>query len=129
MKVIYVDMEAFALMSMRERLPQIVPEAELHCFDHPNPALAFAEVEGCDVLLTEIELWSERLGGIRLAEAMKEINPRVNIIFITVFSENEVARELFELRISGFIPKPWEPERLAAEFQNLRYPLKPHTTM
>lgn len=123
MKVIYVDMEACAWKVMGERLPQIVPGAELHCFDSPAPALTYARTQGCDVLLTEVELWPERLGGVRLAEAMKEINPRVNIIFITVFSEFEVARALFDLRISGFVPKPWETKDLAAEFQNLRYPV------
>ena len=58
-----------------------------------------------------------------MAKAMKEINPQVNIIFVTVCSEREVSRELSGLCVSGFIPKPWEPEKLAAVFQNLLYPV------
>ena len=104
----------------RKDIPQIVPGAELHSFEHPDPVLAFAGTEGCDVLMTEVELWSERLAGIRLAKAMKKINPRVNIIFLTVYSEKEVARELSDLQISAFIPKPWKLEELVAAFQNLR---------
>ena len=129
MKIIHVDDNKYALQNMREELPQIVPEAELHSFDDPDSALAFAEAEGCDVVLTEIELWTERLGGIRLAKAVKEINPRVSIIFVTVCGEWEVAHEISDLQISGFLPKLWRSESLAAVFQNLRDPAKSYTTM
>jgi two-component SAPR family response regulator len=119
-KIIHVDDHIYALEEMKLDLPQIVPEAELHSFNHPDQALAFAEAEGCDVLLTEIELWTERLGGIRLAKAIREINPCVSIIFVTVCSENEVARELSGLPVSGFLPKLWKSEELAETFRNLR---------
>ena len=110
---------------MEKDVQGILPEAELHCFNDPDQALAFAETEGCDVLLTEIELWSEKLGGIRLAREITKRNPRVQIIFVTVCGEYEVARELDDLHVSGFIPKPWMPEKLAAAFRNLRDPKKP----
>ena len=124
MKIIHVDDSRYALEEMQEQIPRIVPEAELHSFNHPDQALAFAEAEGCDVLLTEIELWPEKLGGIRLARAMKKLNPRVQIIFVTVCSEYEVAGELTGLPISGFLPKLWKSEELAAAFQNLRCPVQ-----
>ena len=129
MKIIHVDENRFARYEMEKDVLRVVSEAELHCFDNPDTALKFAEAEGCDVLLTEIELWNNRLGGIRLAKAMKEINPRVNIIFVTVYDENEVARETSGLAISGFIPKLWTLEQLAAAFHNLRYPVQTHTTI
>ena len=120
MKVIHVDSNKFALDAMRDELHQIVPEAELHCFELPDSALAFAEAQGCDVLLTEIELWADRLGGIRLAKAMCEINPGVRIIFVTVCSENEVAGELSGLPVSGFLTKLWDSSQLAEMLSNLR---------
>ena len=121
MRIIHVDDNRYTLDAMRQQIPQIVPEAELHCFELPDHALAFAEAQGCDELLTEIELWKERLGGIRLAKAMREINPSVRIIFVTVCSEHEVARELSGLPVSGFLPKPWRPEKLAEVFAVLRW--------
>ena len=127
MKIIHVDDNRYAREEIQEQIPQIVPEAELRSFNHPDSALAFAEANGCDVLLTEIELWSERLGGIRLAKAIQKINPHVSIIFVTVCSKYEVTRELAELPVSGFLPKPWKPEELAAAFQNLRSPVDPPT--
>ena len=68
MKIIHVDMNKQALQVMQGQLLQIVPEAELHCFNHPDRALAFAKDHGCDLLLTEIELWTEQLAGFRLAK-------------------------------------------------------------
>lgn len=115
-KVIHVDTNGFARSAMREQVPRIAPEAELHGFGRAEPALMFAEAEGCDVLLTEVELGPERLGGIRLAEAMRELNPRVGVVFVTVCGEDEVARELAGLPVGGFLPKPWTQEELAAAF-------------
>ena len=119
MKVIHVDSNKFALDAMRDEFSRIVPEAELHCFELPDCALTFAEAQGCDVLLTEIELWADRLGGIRMAKAMREINPGVRIIFVTICSEHEVAGELSELPASGFLTKPWDSSQLAEAFSNL----------
>lgn len=127
MKIIHVDANKYALDEMQKDISQIAPTAELHCFRTPEPALEFAHAHGCDVLLTEVELWTDQLGGIELAKAMKEINPQVNIIFVTVCNECEVSRELSELCVSGLLPKPWEPEKLAAVFRNLLYPVKSRT--
>ena len=127
MKIIHVDANKYALDEMQRDISQIAPTAELHCFRTPEPALEFAHAHGCDVLLTEVELWTDQLGGIELAKAIKEINPQVNIIFVTVCNECEVFRELSELCVSGLLPKPWEPEKLAAVFRNLLYPVKSRT--
>ena len=127
MKIIHVDANKYALDEMQKDISQIAPTAELHCFRTPESALAFAKAQGCDVLLTEAEFLAGRLDGFRLAKAMKEINPQVNIIFVTVCNECEVSRELSELCISGFIPKPWEPEKLTAVFRNLLYQVKSRT--
>ena len=84
----------------------------------PEDALEFAQKQGCDVLLTEIEFWSDTFGGIRLAKAMKEINPDVKIIFVTVCDKNEVARELKEIKYDGFLSKLWAKEELTAALKN-----------
>lgn len=124
MRIIYVDTNIYAQKAMQEQIAKIVPQAELHCFRTPESALAFAKAQGCDVLLTEVEFLSERFGGIKLAKAIREINPQVNIIFVTVCNECEVSRELSELCVSGLLPKPWEPEKLTAVFRNLLRPLR-----
>ena len=129
MKIIHVDANKYALDEMQRDISQIAPTAELHCFRTPEPALEFAHAHGCDVLLTEVELWTDQLGGIELAKAIQALNPQVKIIFVTVWYEYEVSQELSELRVSGFIPKPWNMKKLVATFRNLPDPLNPRTNI
>ena len=117
MKIIHVDTNKYALSEMQKVIPQILPNAELHSFQSPKPALAFAEAQGCDVLLTEVEFWSDQFGGIELAKAIQKLNPQVNIILVTVWNEYELSRELSGLQISGLISKPWKVEKLANVFK------------
>ena len=114
MTIIHVDTNKFARSEIQEQIPIIEPKAALYSCDRPETALEFARKNGCDVLLTEMEFWSDTFGGIRLAKAMKEINPDVKIIFVTVCDINEVARELKEIKYDGFLSKPWTKEALAA---------------
>ena len=129
MKIIHVDANKYALDEMQRDISQIAPTAELHCFRTPEPALEFAHAHGCDVLMTEVELWTDQLGGIELAKAIQALNPQVKIIFVTVWYEYEVSQELSELRVSGFIPKPWNRKKLATAFRNLLDPVNPRTNI
>lgn len=118
MTIIHVDTNKYARIEMQEQISTIEPKAELYSFERPEDALEFAQKQGCDVLLTEIEFWSDTFGGINLAKAMKKINPGVKIIFVTVCDKNEVARELKEIKYDGFLPKLWAKEELAAALKN-----------
>ena len=86
-----------------------------------NEAAETARNYGCDVLLTGIDVGKNKTGGIELARRVKETNPRVNIIFITVYPEWEFAKDVLQLRASGYVRKPFSPAELKNEFENLRY--------
>ena len=88
-----------------------------------NDAAETARKYGCDVLLTGIDVGKSETGGIELARQVKKINPRVNIIFTTVHPEREYARDVLQLRASGYIRKPFSSQELKKEFENLRYPV------
>ena len=118
MTIIHVDTNKYARIEMQEEIRAIEPKAEFYSCYRPEDALEFAQKQGCDVLLTEIEFWSDTFGGIRLAKAMKEINPDVKIIFVTVCDKNEVVRELEEIKYDGFLSKLWTKEELVAALKN-----------
>ena len=71
------------------------------------------------MLLGEIN--PPRLEGLHLAEKIKEMNPKVNIIFVTVCSESEHAKEVLRLRPSGYLTKEATDEQVLYELKNLRY--------
>ena len=123
MKVLCVERDFFALRQMKREVPKIVPEAEVHYCRDPDKAKELAETEGCDVLLTGIDMGAARDEGVTLAEKVKRLNPRVNIIFVTVCEPREYANRIIPRHLSGYIIKPYEPQELAEEFANLRYAL------
>ena len=121
MTVLCVDDHPVLLRGLKENVGLAVPGADIHGFANGRDALSYAEAHGCDVLLTEIELYNH--GGMRLAEQIKALFPRVNIIFVTVCSEKEHAKEVLRLRTSGYLTKPATREQIAEELRNLRYPV------
>jgi two-component system response regulator YesN len=84
-----------------------------------NEALDFVKDNGCDVLITEIEM--DGIGGLILARNVQKQNPKVNIIFLTVCDAKEHAREVFNIRPSGYLLKPATKEQLEYELNHLRY--------
>lgn len=121
MKVLCVDRDLFQLLKVKREVGKIVPDAHVLACRNPDHAAKLAAAEGCDVLLTGIDMGGGKYEGIDLALAVKEINPRVNIIFITVCDEREHAREILNMHASGYVRKPYKQQRLAEEFAHLRY--------
>ena len=121
MNVLCVERDIFQLARMKREVREIVPDAHVITCRNPGNATELAVAEGCDVLLTGIDMGARKNEGVRLAKAIKEINPRVNIIFVTVCGEWEHAEAIFRLRPSGYVRKPYAEDALAEEFANLRY--------
>ena len=121
MTILCVDDHPVIVKGLKNSVERICPNATIMAFTAAKDALSFAETNGCDVLFCEIELYNH--GGITLAEEIRRINPCVNIIFVTVCSEQEYAKEVFKLRPSGYLTKPITDSQLVAELKQLRYPV------
>lgn len=121
MTIICVDNTPIMLQAMKESAESAFPQADVRSFLREKSALTYAKNVGCDVLLCEINPPS--LEGLSLAEEIKKINSKVNIIFFTVCSESEYAKEVMRLRPSGYLTKEATDAQLLYELQNLRYPI------
>ena len=121
MTIVCVDNTPIMLQSLKENAQTAYPYADVQTFLTEAAALEYAEKFGCDVLLCEIN--PPRLEGIFLAEKMKKINPRVNIIFVTVCSESEHAKAVMRLKPSGYLTKEATSGQILDELRNLRYPV------
>ena len=119
MRIVCVDDHPILLKGIYQNIRQLLPDAVVSAFEHAEEALGFVEQNGCDVLISEIEM--SALDGLTLARNVKKINPRVNIIFLTVCDEKEYAREVLRIKPSGYLVKPAGADQLAAELNNLRY--------
>ena len=121
MTIVCVDNTPIMLQTLKENVDKAYPYADVQTFLTAESALDYAEKFGCDVLLCEIN--PPRLEGLFLAEKAKEINPKVNIIFVTVCSESEHAKEVIQLKTSGYLTKEATSAQILYELRNLRYPV------
>ena len=118
LKVIGVECDNIQLRHMKEVVPQVLPMADFFATTFVDEAAQFAEDNGCDVLISEIDIYGY-YDGIKLAQRIREINPYAKIIFATVVHEFEYARELIDLRIDSFVRKPYEVEGLSKEIDRV----------
>ena len=121
MTIVCADNTPIMLQSLKENAMIAFPEADVQTFLTAESALRYAEGNGCDVLLCEIN--PPRLEGLFLAEKVQKLNPKVNIIFVTVCSESEYAKEVLRLKPSGYLTKEATNTQLQEELRNLRYPV------
>ena len=121
MTIVCVDNTPIMLQALKDTAEAAYPYADANTFLAEASALEYVETFGCDVLLCEIN--PPRLEGLFLAEKIKKINPRVNIIFVTVCSESEHAKAVMRLKPSGYLTKEATSTQILEELQNLRYPV------
>ena len=121
MLVLCVDRSPIGLLELKSRVKAVRPDDAIFAYRDPEKALLHAKEEGCDVLVTEIDLGGSEREGLDFARRMQAINPAVNIIFVTTYSESDYARDVIQMRASGFVRKPYRQQQLAEEFANLRY--------
>ena len=121
MTILCVDNTPIMLQSLKETAEKAFPCADIQMFPAEELALDYAKKVGCDVLLCEIN--PPRLEGLFLAEEIQRINKKVNIIFVTVCSEEEYAKEVLKLKPSGYLTKEATNAQILEELRNLRYPV------
>ena len=121
MTIICVDNTPIMLQSLKENADIAYPYADVQTFLAEEPAWEYVKKLGCDVLLCEIN--PPRLEGLFLAEKVQKINPKVNIIFVTVCSENEHAKAVMRLKPIGYVTKEATNAQILEELRNLRYPV------
>lgn len=120
MNILAVDDEYFALELMKSALSEVAPGASLIPCRDVQSALQAARENRIDVAFLDIHM--PEMSGVELARRLKSLNPKVNIVFATGFSE--YMKEGIDLRMSGYIMKPVTPEAVKTELENLRNPIE-----
>ena len=120
MHILAIDDEKSALNVLIGAIEEAVTLGTVHGFRNPLEALEFMKETKCDVAFLDIQM--REMNGIVLARKLKEIYPKVNIIFVTGYSQ--YANEAFSLHASGYVYKPVTSEKIINEMQNLRHPVK-----
>ena len=121
MTILAVDNENLMLNRLCRHITQIKPDSLVVSFKNPADALAYMENHTVDVVFLEMML--QKMMGIELARQMQQINPHVNIIFTSSYS-NYIYEAMSEIRCSGFIVNPVTNEKIKRELEDLRHPIE-----
>lgn len=117
MKILTIDDEILALEMMTDAVRQVFPDAEIYDFSSPFKLLSFARNNPCDIVFLDIQM--RGMSGVDLARKLKDLYPKINIIFVTSYSE--FTKDAMEMHASGYIMKPVTVEKIIAEVSDLRY--------
>ncbi|MBQ8189723.1 MAG: response regulator [Lachnospiraceae bacterium] len=120
MNIITIDDEQSALNILTAAVKDVVPHAEIHAFRNPLDALEFMKKQRCEIVFLDIQM--REMNGVVLARKLKEIYPKVNIVFVTGYAQ--YTGEAFGMHASGYVYKPVTPEKIKIEMENLRNPVQ-----
>ena len=123
MRMLCVDDEPLMLIMLEQAVKEAAPEDEVHAFRYQEDLLEDARKNGCDVAFLDIHM--RGMNGVELAKELKAVNPKMNIIFVTGFSEYTGAA--MKLHASGYIMKPVTAEEVRKELSDLRFPIVPRS--
>ncbi len=108
MQIAVVDDERPARSELKHQILSVLPDAEILEADSGVSALELFASHTFDILFLDINL--NDMEGTTLATAAARMMPDAKIIFATAYSEYAV--KAFELGVSNYILKPFDPERL-----------------
>lgn len=122
MRILAADDETLALEMLTDAIKEAMPEAEIFDFTKPSKLLLFAEeYPDCEIAFLDIHM--RTMTGVELAKKLKDINPDINIIFVTGF--DNYTGDAMRLHASGYIMKPVTKEKIQSEINDLRHPITP----
>ena len=116
LKIIAADDEALALRSIERAVKGTGLEVEMKTFSDPRAALEYARTNPIDVALLDIQMFG--ITGVELADQMLVLQPDMNIIFTTAYSE--YMGDAFHMHASGYLLKPITAAKLKRELEHLR---------
>ena len=116
--VIIIDDNKIVLTGGTPIIEKALPNALVVGFTKPKEAIKYAEENRISLAFLDIELGLTN--GIDLCNELLEINPRMNIIFLTAYPEYSI--EAWNTKASGFMVKPITLEGVKEQLKKLRHP-------
>jgi len=117
MKAILIDSDSHALYILEKQLTRL-SDIEVIGSYH-DPYLGKEAILGKEIDVLFLETVLPRLSGVILAKQLKDIQPHLNIVFLT--SHKEYALDAYNLNALDYIVKPLRKDRLEKTIKRLEY--------
>jgi len=116
MKVLAIDDNELSLKGLVSAIKEVLPDSDVKCFRIPSELLLYAKEKDCHIAFLDIEMWE--MNGLELAKALKQINGKINIIFVT--AHTQYAIDSYDVDTTDFILKPVSKEKIERAVTRLR---------
>ena len=116
--VIIVDDNKIILTGGTPIIEKALPNATVVGFTKPSQAIEYAKENRIALAFLDIELGLTN--GIDLCNELHNINPRMNVVFLTAYPEYSV--DAWSTKASGFMVKPITLEGVKEQLKKLRHP-------
>lgn len=116
MKVVLVDDEPLALKYLKTQLEKVDGVEVLKEYTVFEPQEETEMLFSIDVVFLDIEMPGKN--GLQIAEEILEINPQIEIVFVTAFDKYAV--QAFDLHVLDYILKPVLTERLELTLERIQ---------
>lgn len=119
MKILVLDDKMLLVKDIIRDVRSIAPDAECVGFHRETEAIDYAREHPLDVALLDIDM--PIMNGLAAAKRLCELQPKLNIIFLTGFPE--YALDSYRVYASDFLLKPLRAEELKSALAHLRNPV------
>ena len=115
LRVICVDDDKLMLHHLVSLCGKIAEISDTQGFDKADDALAWLTDNPCELALLDIDM--PDMDGITLAQKIREIRPRIYIVFVT--GHTEYTTESWEIHPQGYLLKPITKSELQEEVEHI----------
>ena len=116
--VIIVDDNKIILSGGVPIIKKAIPNATVIGFTKPSQAIEYAKENRVALAFLDIELGTAN--GIDLCKTLLNINPLMNVIFLTAYPEYSI--DAWDTEASGFMVKPITVKNVLEQLKKLRHP-------
>jgi len=74
--------------------------------------LAMYQEYTSDIALVLLDMTMPDMNGLQCLQALRAVNPDVRIVLSSGYQERDVAKDIADYAVDGFVQKPYDPERL-----------------
>ena len=111
-RILIVDDEPTLVFFLRRGLSEADLNCEVEGVKSGEEALSRLTFDKYRVLITDLKM--PGINGLTLAAAARTLQPNIGIILMTAFGSREVESEAEEMRVDGYLTKPFQMDRLRA---------------
>ena len=121
MNILIADDEMSMLYDLKFAVERVAPTEENEFFFAQNYDTAVEQIQNNHINIAFLDINMPGKSGLELAQAIKSLNPDINIIMVTAY--REYALDALQLYVSAYLLKPVDDNELREALDNLRKPL------